>query len=652
VSGFEVPVNATGSFVRVELFRDHPSWSEDTYILSLAEVEVFGGRAGAPTITRQPQHGRASVGRSATFFVEANGTPPLNYQWEKDEVAIEGATGASLILDDVDDQDAGEYSVVVTNNIGSVASDFVTLAVTPPNLAVCGVATQSTNFFDSVATLAIDENVNGDVANVTHTTIGDPLPWWEVRLAETALIDAIVLWNRTDGAQARFSDLNLSILDSDRQEVYSQLLFPGGASPTEPMVEISDIGVEGEVVRVEKAVDNNGAGLYVSLAEVEVFGDDVCTPAPPRECPEPGEQGYADTHCELLIVEGPEDERGGDYRVNAQANDESGDTILYTFAATLRERDVTFVLGPQEVDFAYFPLTFGTWDIAVLADDGCPGEAQDATCTRVIEVQGDDCVPGEICNVAPQGVASQSSDFFGPANIANDGNTDGDNTAGEVTHTGLNDSMPTWEVELDQDYPIERITLWNRTDCCGDRLTNFTVKIFTQEHQEEVFSEAFFTDGVNFPDETVGFRLDIQVGGVEGRIVQVQLQNTHPGFNAAQFFLSLAEVQVFAETPILDLGPFIRGDVDGSSSVPGSTADMIYYINWAFLGSGPEPPCKAAADADGDGFVGGSTVDILYLSNFLFLGSNTPPPAPFPGCGTSSTPADRELGGLNPPPCP
>jgi hypothetical protein len=84
-----------------------------------------------------------------------------------------------------------------------------------------------------------------------------------------------------------------------------------------------------------------------------------------------------------------------------------------------------------------------------------------------------------------------------------------------------------------------------------------------------------------------------------------------------------------------------RGDVNGDGAVPGSTVDILYYANWAFLGQAP-PPCRAAADANGDGQVGGTTADIIFLASFLFLGA-APPPAPFPGCGPA-TPADVALG--------
>jgi hypothetical protein len=67
-------------------------------------------------------------------------------------------------------------------------------------------------------------------------------------------------------------------------------------------------------------------------------------------------------------------------------------------------------------------------------------------------------------NVARQGKASQSStDFDGPAHLAIDGNTDGDfDGAKSTTHTAQEDG-PWWEVDLGAEWPLDSITIWNRT---------------------------------------------------------------------------------------------------------------------------------------------------------------------------------------------
>ena len=76
------------------------------------------------------------------------------------------------------------------------------------------------------------------------------------------------------------------------------------------------------------------------------------------------------------------------------------------------------------------------------------------------------------------GKARQSSVVFGAsADRAIDGNIDGHYPRGSVTHTAGNDSGPTdsapWiEVDLGKPVPVGAVTIYNRTDCCGDRINN------------------------------------------------------------------------------------------------------------------------------------------------------------------------------------
>jgi hypothetical protein len=87
---------------------------------------------GPPAITAEPQSQTASVGTAVTFQVTAAGSVPLSYQWSFEGAALQGATNASLMLTNVTRAQAGSYSVVISNAVGSVTS-------TPP--AVLTIAT-------------------------------------------------------------------------------------------------------------------------------------------------------------------------------------------------------------------------------------------------------------------------------------------------------------------------------------------------------------------------------------------------------------------------------------------------------------------------------------------------------------------------------
>lgn len=94
-------------------------------------------------------------------------------------------------------------------------------------------------------------------------------------------------------------------------------------------------------------------------------------------------------------------------------------------------------------------------------------------------------------NVASQGKPSQSSVAFnGKAELAIDGNTDGDmpKTA-SVMHTDANKNDPWWQIDLGQEVPLSSIVLWNRTDGdFGERTKNLTVKILSA-HQRVIWEK-------------------------------------------------------------------------------------------------------------------------------------------------------------------
>jgi hypothetical protein len=81
------------------------------------------------TIFAQPLDQTVTVGQTATFSVNAGGSPPLRFQWSLNGTPLEGATDSSLVLHDVQRSQAGNYSVLVTNATQAVASSNAVLTV-------------------------------------------------------------------------------------------------------------------------------------------------------------------------------------------------------------------------------------------------------------------------------------------------------------------------------------------------------------------------------------------------------------------------------------------------------------------------------------------------------------------------------------------
>lgn len=87
-----------------------------------------------PSITTSPASQGVLVSNSVTFTVVAAGDAPLRYQWYfNTNTVLANATNAAFTLPSALTNDAGNYSVHVTNNFGAVLSGFATLTVNLPS---------------------------------------------------------------------------------------------------------------------------------------------------------------------------------------------------------------------------------------------------------------------------------------------------------------------------------------------------------------------------------------------------------------------------------------------------------------------------------------------------------------------------------------
>lgn len=91
-----------------------------------------------PFIVEQPAGATVAIGDTILFHVEAVGTPPLHYQWRFNGQPLPLATDASLVVENVQPNRAGFYSVRVSNAYGTLLSQGASLVV----LAPPGIATQ------------------------------------------------------------------------------------------------------------------------------------------------------------------------------------------------------------------------------------------------------------------------------------------------------------------------------------------------------------------------------------------------------------------------------------------------------------------------------------------------------------------------------
>ncbi|MFD1605624.1 PQQ-dependent sugar dehydrogenase [Flavobacterium artemisiae] len=101
------------------------SYGNNGALIKLDYIET-----AAPTIVNHPVSQSIMETNPVTFTVSASGTG-LTYQWQFNNVNINGATAASYTIPNVTNANAGAYRVIVTNTAGNVTSNPATLTVTP-----------------------------------------------------------------------------------------------------------------------------------------------------------------------------------------------------------------------------------------------------------------------------------------------------------------------------------------------------------------------------------------------------------------------------------------------------------------------------------------------------------------------------------------
>jgi hypothetical protein len=180
----------------------------------------------------------------------------------------------------------GTYSVTYTydNGLGCVQSETVDIVVNTigtggcvlSNIALNGIATQSSTYGRGLASIAIDGNTMGTSAwsaDLQHTN-NENTPWWELDLGGEYSIDALNLFNRTDNLQSRLNNFYVFVSDTpfatgvslddlrNDSDVF-EYFFANSAG----LEETISLNAQGRYLRIQLS----GSGI-LHMAEVEVMG--------------------------------------------------------------------------------------------------------------------------------------------------------------------------------------------------------------------------------------------------------------------------------------------------------------------------------------------------------------------------------------------
>jgi putative heme-binding domain-containing protein len=152
-------------------------------------------------------------------------------------------------------------------------------------------------------------------------------------------------------------------------------------------------------------------------------------------------------------------------------------------------------------------------------------------------------------NVARQGQASQkNTSHGGDAARGIDGNTHESYGSGGQTHTEENTSDPWWEVDLGEEFPVDSIVVYNRTDGnLGNRLDGFALRVLDGGR-----NEVFRQEGIPAPKPRAEFQLE--GGGAAGLVRRAAMNAlTSVRGQEAETFRALAR--------------FVREDIDRPAAI-------------------------------------------------------------------------------------
>jgi len=220
--------------------------------------------------------------------------------------------------------------------------------------------------------------------------------------------------------------------------------------------------------------------------------------------------------------------------------------------------------------------------------------------------------PADGINLAVSAAMSMSSiTLGGDAGHASDGNTDGIFANGSVAETAGNSGNDWIDLDLGVPEYIDELVLWNRTDCCTDRLSNSWVMV----------SSTPFPPGTNLTDAlanaTYAVRLGLTTGlseipiniGTTARFIRIQKSGDNRNGDA----LSLAEIQAIRYNPCDTDGDGLPDSLDLDSDGDGcSDANEYYKDDTADGGDGGEWGTGNPAVEPGDGTVSGASYTYLH----------------------------------------
>ena len=139
------------------------------------------------------------IGSTATFSVGYTGTPPLTFLWRRNGFPVTGGTSPTLVINNVQSQNGGTYTVRISNSLNAVTSLPATLIVASGQFSALTVTTNG-----------VQLNVQGETGGNYIIETSSDLKQWDPL---ATLLNNPQTWQFTDttaGIGQRFYRLHKS----------------------------------------------------------------------------------------------------------------------------------------------------------------------------------------------------------------------------------------------------------------------------------------------------------------------------------------------------------------------------------------------------------------------------------------------------------
>lgn len=229
---------------------------------------------------------QSASGTPATLTDLLNGIPLLNdadFRAKAYASVKPIVTGESPLTKEAAGKGGARYVRIELPRRGTLTLAEVEVFAGGQNVAPKGTARQSSTSNGGDAAKAIDGKTHGifGMGSQTHSQEGERNPWWEVDLGSEQPVEAVSVWNRTEGDLGkRLDGFTLTLLDNARQEVFAQKGIPAPAQSVRLAAAVDAAGsLRRAAIRALLAMNDKPEEVFATLAGMVAKGDLVTAAA-------------------------------------------------------------------------------------------------------------------------------------------------------------------------------------------------------------------------------------------------------------------------------------------------------------------------------------------------------------------------------------